>query len=111
MKWKSSETKIFGLYLMIPFLTNKVNNAFFYYIATYICAIRLFYEPIKSKKDLELAHELITSYIQNVEEYYSKNAYSYTLHAHLHLKSQVFEHGPLQDNSQFVFELGNFKVI
>ncbi len=108
MKWKSSEIKTFGLYLMVPFLINKVNNAFLYYIASYICAVRLFYEPVESIKDLELGNELITNYIKHAEEFYSMSAYSYTLHAHLHLKDQVLEHGPLQDNSQFVFEVKQF---
>ncbi len=44
---------------------------------------------------------------------FGRYAYDYTLHAHLHLACQVRLHGPLQSNSQFVFEeaIYNFKLL
>ena len=89
-------------------MMNKISNANFYHMASYICAIRLFYEPVQSLDDLQIADELIRNYFQGVEEHFSLSAYSYTLHAHLHLKKQVLEHGPLKDNSQFFFEVSYY---
>ena len=52
-----------------------------------------------------MAGDLIESYVKCLEDFFDVSVYDYTLHAHLHLRSQVEDHGPLHSNSQFVFEV------
>jgi hypothetical protein len=79
-------------------------SEYFYFLAVYICAIRLLYEPITDREDVDTADELLINYHRNLEKKFGRTSYNYTIHAHLHLAQQVRLHGPLKSHSQFVFE-------
>ncbi|CAF0887295.1 unnamed protein product [Brachionus calyciflorus] len=87
-KIKSSELKVFILYLAVPILKRFLDPRLFMYLCLYIFSIRIFYEPIFDLKKLETAKEMIELYYQLIEEFYGESAYTYTIHAHLHLYDQ-----------------------
>ena len=104
LRWKSSEIKNFLFYYSIPIFMNTMPSWYFYRYAAYVIAIRLLYEPINNINDLDLAEEILLKYINDLDDTFSISAYTYTIHAHLHLVDQVKLHGPLQSHSQFCFE-------
>ena len=110
-KWKSSEIKNFLFYTALPLLVNILPDWYFYRLISYIISIRILYEPVKNLNDLNIAEEILKNYVKDIEDSFSINALTYTLHAHLHLVDQVKAHGPLAFHSQFFFEGGliNFK--
>ncbi len=103
-KWKSSELKIFLFYESFPAFIKDFPAWYFYQFSSYVIAIRLLYEPIKDMQVLNDAQSILEEYIKSLEDSFSQNSYTYTLHAHLHLVDQVRSHGPLQSHSQFCFE-------
>ena len=68
----------------------------------------MLYEPVEIE-NIDLAHSLIRQYYLNIEEFFGKQGYDFTIHGHLHLAWQVKNHGPLYETSQFVFEV-NYNI-
>jgi len=89
---------------MIPLFNNLLSADIFYFIASYVFAIRILYEPHR-ETDLNIAQEILKNYVMKIQDFFGLNAYDYTVHAHLHLVDQVKQHGPLQCYSQFAFEV------
>ena len=110
LRWKSSEIKIFVLYLAVPIFLNLLPSWYFYRFCSYVFFVRTLYEEINDK-DLALCDEVIKKYIKDLEDTFTSSALTYTIHAHLHLIEQVKNHGPLYCHSQFFFEgaLNNLK--
>ena len=74
-------------------------------LCLYVFSVRILYEPIKNENDVAIAEEMLNKYHNLLEEFFGRNAYTYTIHAHLHLPQQVRHHGPFHGHSQFVFEV------
>jgi hypothetical protein len=108
-KWKSTEVKMFIFYFAIPILHSKLPALYFYFLATYVFAVRLLYEPIDDPAVVDRAERMLEQYHVGIEDKFGESAYGYTAHAHLHLAEQVRQHGPLHGTSAFVFEgaIGN----
>ena len=109
IKLKSSELKQFIFHLSLPLLINILPNTYWSLLFIYVFATRTLYEPT-TKSDTDLAEEMIKVYHENLGENFGPNSYTYTIHAHLHLARQVRLHGPLQCNSEFVFEVKSTKL-
>ena len=92
------------MHLCIPLLLDVLPGNYWTLLCLYVFAIRLLYEP-SDVESRSLAQQLITIYHSQLGEYFGMQAYSYTIHAHLHLVEQVVLHGPLHSHSQFVFEV------
>lgn len=105
--YKSSELRVFLFFQAVPIFFSFLPPAYFYLLLTYVTAIRILYEPIKSANDIDFAEKLIEDYVSALDEYFGDHAYNYTVHAHLHLAEQVRNHGALHGHSQFVFEVKN----
>jgi hypothetical protein len=103
--WKSTELKTFIFYLAIPLLFDKLPEPYFYMLASYVIATRLLYEPIDELSEIDIAEKIFDKYHEQLAESFGDFAYTYTIHAHLHLAKQVRMHGPLKSHSQFVFEV------
>ena len=73
-------------------------------LAMYVISIRTLYEPCAISK-IKRAETVIEKYHQCLEDFFGIFAYTSTIHSHLHLAEQVRKHGPLQMNSQFIFEV------
>jgi hypothetical protein len=110
LRWKSSEIKIFLFYESVPILIKYLSSAYFYKYASYVIAVRLLYEPIRDIQCLSLIKDIFIHYIKDLEETFSIEACTYTIHAHLHLVDQVKLHGPLHCHSQFAFEGALFNL-
>jgi len=110
-KWKSSEIRNFLFFLSLPILISFLPSSYFYKFASYVIVIRILYEPIKNLEDLDVSEAILVNYIKDLEDTFSIQAYTFTIHAHLHLVDQVRLHGPLQCHSAFFFEgaLSNIK--
>ena len=106
MKLKSSEIKLFVFHLSVPMLLGFLPVDYWYLLCLYVFSIRTLYEPC-NQDSLRLADIMIRHYHDSLgnPSYFGKDAYSYTIHAHLHLPDQVSKHGPLHSHSQFVFEV------
>ena len=107
MKIKSSEYKLFLFFWALPLLMHKLPIHYWYLLCHYVFSMRIMYEPIKKIDDLNLADELINTYVEETDLLFGDEATNYTLHAHLHLPMQVFNHGPLHCHSQFCFEVNS----
>ena len=111
-QYKSSELKLFLFYWALPVLlscwprNNEEDDNHWHLLAMYALGVRLLYEPNDSEK-VERARVLIRAYHNQLEETFGVSAYTYTIHAHLHLSKQVLLHGPLHSHSQFVFEVSD----
>ena len=103
--YKSSEIRVFLFYQAVPIFFSFLPPDYFYLLLTYVTAIRILYEPIKSASDINYTEELIEDYVFALDEYFGTDSYNYTVHAHLHLAEQVRNHGLLHGHSQFVFEV------
>ena len=110
-KMKSSELRNFLFYLAIPLLYNKIDKNHWYLLCLYVFAIRILYGPVNNKSKVVEAGLMLELYHDSLEDYYGKFAYTYTIHAHLHLSNQVLEHGPLHGHSQFFFEVHFYSII
>ena len=104
-KWKSSELKLFILYLAVPLLLDVLPNSYWFLLCIYVYGVRTMYEPFNNKREIEVAKNMIQTYYELLDEFFGQYAYTYTIHAHTHLADQVIQHGSLQANSQFVFEV------
>ncbi|CAF1047635.1 unnamed protein product, partial [Brachionus calyciflorus] len=111
LKLKSNELKYFLFYQSIPIFLNILPSFYFNIYASYVFAVRILYEPIKSSETIDYANDILENYLNSLEDAFGMFAYDYTAHAHLHLADQVKNHGPLYCHSQFVFEgaIFNFK--
>jgi len=112
-KWKSSEIKIFLFFQSVPIFMYILPSWYLYRYIAYVIAIRILYEPIHDKKKIDIAEKILIEYIKDLEDTFFYSAYTYTIHAHLHLADQVRSHGPLHTNSAFCFEgaLFNTKIL
>jgi hypothetical protein len=110
LKFKSTELKLFIFHLALPMLMHLLPADYWCLLFLYVYSTRVIYEPF-SKSCLKTINAMIKLYHNSLNEYFGDGAYDYSIHAHLHLASQVFYHGPLHCHSQFVFEgaLGNLK--
>jgi hypothetical protein len=110
LKFKSTELKLFLFHLAAPMLMNILPIEYWCLLFTYVYSIRSIYEPFE-KSSLKVIEDMIKFYHSSLNNYFGNGAYDYSIHAHLHLTSQVLDHGPLYCHSQFVFEgaLGNLK--
>ena len=105
-KLKSSELKIFIFYWALPLLLNILPIKIWYLLCQYVFSVRILYEPIQEQSQIQIADDLINSYVRLSSIIYGEEVADYTVHAHLHLPNQVLAHGPLHCHSQFV--LGKF---
>ncbi|CAF0956332.1 unnamed protein product [Brachionus calyciflorus] len=104
-KWKSSQLKIFILFLAVPIFLEFLSVEYFYLLSAYALVIRTLYEPCNDE-EIDTANILIKEYYEALKNFFGSYAYDFTIHAHTHLTEQVKEHGPLFETSQFVFEVG-----
>jgi hypothetical protein len=95
----------FLFYESIPALKEEISTAFYRFLVVYVIAIRLLYENVSDKKDIDVAEKLIKHSFVILEDLFSHHAFTYTFHAHKHLPDQVRQHGPLNSYSMFVFEV------
>lgn len=103
--FKSSELKIFIFYWALPLLMDLLPAPYFYLLSAYVFSVRTYYEPINQHQEIYEADKLMNEYFRLMDDFIGSHAYTYTLHAHLHLGEQVLKSGNLHSNSQFVFEV------
>ena len=101
--WKAKHFRLFVLHvgfpIVLPFLTKLQLSHF----ALYTLGIRLLHSP-ESPDDVELADRVIQDYCRAASTVYDESIELFSLHAHLHLASQVRLHGGLAFTSAFCFE-------
>jgi hypothetical protein len=102
-RWKSSEIKLFLFYLSTPIFIGALSDWYFYRYVSYVIAVRMLYEPIENINCLKTVEDIFINYMKELNDIFSIEAYTYTIHAHLHLVEQVKQHGPLHSHSQFFF--------
>ena len=103
--FKSSELKLFIFYWSLPLLMDLLSPPYWYMLCAYVFSVRTYYEPINNYQEIYEADKFFKAYFTLMDDYFGKYAYTYTLHAHLHLGQQVIKLGNLHANSQFVFEV------
>ncbi|CAF4838892.1 unnamed protein product [Rotaria socialis] len=69
----------------------------------YCLLVKLLHTP-ESSDDIDFADMLINYYCRTIANVYDESLELYSLHAHLHLPSQVRLHGGLSTSSAFAFE-------
>ena len=116
-QYKSSELRLFLFHWCLPLLLScwkeqvaEDNDNFWHFFALYILGVCILYEP-SNADSINQAKRLIQSYHHYIEDHFGQGAYTYTIHAHLHLANQVLRHGPLHSHTQFVFEVNSLHCV
>ncbi|CAF3329002.1 unnamed protein product [Rotaria socialis] len=101
--WKAKHGRLFVLNLGIPIGISclPVLNSSHWII--YCLLVKLLHTP-ESSDDIDFADMLINYYCRTIANVYDESLELYSLHAHLHLPSQVRLHGGLSTSSAFAFE-------
>ncbi|CAF2099218.1 unnamed protein product [Rotaria magnacalcarata] len=101
--WKAKHSRLFVLYLGVPIGISclPILNASHWVV--YCLLIKLLHTP-QSGEDVNFAEKLIHLYCRTIVDVYDESLELYSLHAHLHLPSQVRLHGGLSTSSAFTFE-------
>ena len=104
-RYKANELKNI-LFYQAPLLCENLMAGIEYieHFFAYITSMRLMNQKKIERQDLSDADCLIEFFVKSYEKYYGKENLTYNLHAHLHLPSQVANHGSLFYTSCFPFE-------
>jgi hypothetical protein len=102
-QWKAKNARLFVLYVGVPIMATHLPILLFSHFVIYSLAIKLLHAP-QSKEEILFAEHLLDFYCRTVSNVYDPSIEIFSLHAHLHLASQVRQHGGLAHMSAFAFE-------
>lgn len=101
--WKAKQVRLFLLNIGLPILAPYLSRSILSHFAVYCTFVKLVHCP-KDKEEIKLADRLIHYYCKNAPRVYDLKIELYSLHAHLHLPSQV------QSNQTEYFRKKNFFI-
>ncbi|CAF4070044.1 unnamed protein product [Rotaria magnacalcarata] len=101
--WKAKHVRLFILHLALPILVQHLPVLYSSHFSIYCILVKLLHCP-KTLDEIDLAKKLIHFYCRTSSKVYDPKIELYSLHAHIHLPSQVRSHGGLAFTSAFCFE-------
>ncbi|CAF1289831.1 unnamed protein product [Didymodactylos carnosus] len=101
--WKAKNFRTFVLYIGLPIIISYLPILHASHFASYCIVIRILHCPIDSN-EIQFAEDLIHYFCRTAASVYDQGLELYSVHCHLHLPSQVRQHGGLAFCSAFCFE-------
>ncbi|CAF5226881.1 unnamed protein product, partial [Rotaria magnacalcarata] len=86
--WKAKHVRLFILHLALPILVQHLPVLYSSHFSIYCILVKLFHCP-KTLDEIDLAKKLIHFHCQTSSKVYDPKIELYSLHAHIHLPSQV----------------------
>jgi hypothetical protein len=86
--WKAKDNRLFILNLGLPILVQYLPILYSSHFAIYCMFVKILHCP-KTTEEIQLADKLIHYYCQTSSKVYDPKIELYSLHAHLHLSTQV----------------------
>ena len=102
-QWKAKNCRLFILNISVPLMGFALPKLIFSHFVTYALAIKLLHAS-ENKEEIKFGQCLIDYYCRTASRVYDPSIEIMSLHAHLHLADQVFQHGGLAHTSAFAFE-------
>jgi hypothetical protein len=102
--FKANEFRNFLFYLIVLVFDGTLPDEYFEHFLLYATAIRLLCQNQISMDDLMDANVLLNLFSFQFKRLYGIENMSYKLHAHIHLITQVYRYGRLNNISCFPFE-------
>lgn len=109
--WKSREWENWLLYFSGPILSELLPDRYVIHWKKFVEALHILLQQKISYQDVELADELLHSFVFDCEQLYGRKAMTFNIHQLLHLATSVLEWGPLFCHSGYPFENGNGKLV
>ncbi|OXU17791.1 hypothetical protein TSAR_001410 [Trichomalopsis sarcophagae] len=103
-RFKATELRLAILYTMPVLFQNKVPHELMFHFNELNCALRILYDPTECIRNNQLAKELLSSYVNLMEQYFGKIHIIYNVHNLLHLSDDVLRFGALDSFSVISFE-------
>lgn len=104
--FKAIEMLNWVFYLAPIVLRDVLNETEYGFIMIFIHSLSVLWNG-GSKKSIELAHRLMRIFVEDLEHYFGEDELTINSHLHFHLKTSVFNYGPLKFNNAFIFESMN----
>ncbi|XP_044037086.1 uncharacterized protein LOC122868819 isoform X7 [Siniperca chuatsi] len=105
--WKASEWRAFLLFYAISVLPGILLPAFLEHYFYLSFSIHILLQESISKHDLQLAHESLVCFVEDMKVLYGEENVSFNCHQLIHLTESVLNWGPLWETSAFSFERNN----
>lgn len=106
--FKGTEYRLFGLYIGIVALKNKMpNNLFYEHYLCYAIAYRLLLMHnnfIVPEGHIQMARNLLKIFVQNFQKFYGETSLCYNIHMLLHICEFVERFGSLDSFSSYRYE-------
>ena len=102
-QWKARNNRVFILNVGVPIMIRHLPVLWSSHFLIYSMAIKILHAP-ESAEEINLAEQMITFYCQTAPLVHGQSIELFSLHAHIHLPTQVRRHGGLAHMSTFAFE-------
>lgn len=102
--WKATEFRLFGLYLAPIVLLKFVNTSYYNNFMCFTVLLRILCHPNHSQSLNGYAHDLATSFLEQVQLLYGDVFMSYNVHSLIHLVDDCLTYGHADLFSCFPFE-------
>jgi len=102
--YKANEFRTILYYLSYSIFKGILDDRFYYNLLKYIVIIRLLSQEVVLIDDIKLAQKLVEEFVEEYEELYGDRYMTSNIHGHLHLPRQVYQFGPLNKISAYIFE-------
>jgi len=102
--WKAFDYKLWGLYYSLPVLVDIFPEIYWQHHCKLVSAIGILHQESISFEQLEVAEELLHSYLQDFQQLYGLRYMSINVHQLIHLPVVVRNLGPLWVYNCFFFE-------
>lgn len=103
-RWKATELRMFLLYTGPVVLKNIVRNKVYNHFLLFHSAIRILEHETFHKKFIELARDLLITFVEKFKTMYGESHLVYNVHNLIHLCNDVELYGKLHSFSAFPFE-------
>ncbi|XP_026289147.1 uncharacterized protein LOC113214096 isoform X2 [Frankliniella occidentalis] len=102
--FKASEFRTWLFGTALPVFEQHMKEPYFGHFKKLVCGIGLLNQASVSVSDVQLAREILTSFVRQTQELFGLRNMSYNMHCVLHLPDTVLSLGPLWVSSCFAFE-------
>ncbi|KAE8741791.1 hypothetical protein FOCC_FOCC012680 [Frankliniella occidentalis] len=102
--WMASEFRTWLFGTALPVFEQHMKEPYFGHFKKLVCGIGLLNQASVSVSDVQLAREILTSFVRQTQELFGLRNMSYNMHCVLHLPDTVLSLGPLWVSSCFAFE-------
>lgn len=101
---KASECLFWLLFYSLPIVREILDEKLVQHWMLFVSALFILLKKNIKESDLEIADQMLNSFVEQIKDIYGESAYTYNVHMLLHLVLVVRRWGPLWASSAFIFE-------